>query len=71
MSQKAFTLDPGEVYLVCVAYQGDSQVEYPSEENPQEPEPFNLTDVNRRLSKARPMSPMPAGPTRPPTSCRS
>ena len=24
---------------------------YPSEENPQEPEPFNLTEVNRKLAK--------------------
>jgi hypothetical protein len=50
-SQKTFTLDPGEVYPVCVAYQGGSPVEYPSEENPQEPAPFSLTDVNRMLSK--------------------
>jgi hypothetical protein len=50
-SQKAFTLDPGEVYPVCVAYQGDSPVEYPSEEDPEEPAPFSLTDVNRLLSK--------------------
>jgi hypothetical protein len=34
-----------------VAYQGDSPVEYPSEENPQEPEPFSLTEVNRKLAK--------------------
>jgi hypothetical protein len=30
---------------VCVAYQGDSPVEYPSEEDPEEREPFSLTDV--------------------------
>jgi hypothetical protein len=34
-----------------VAYQGDSPVEYPSEENPQEPELFSLTEVNRKLAK--------------------
>ena len=50
-STRAFTLDPGHVYPVCVAYQCDSPVEYPSEEDPQEPEPFSLTDVNRMLSK--------------------
>ncbi len=50
-SQKAFRLDPGQVYPVCVAYQGDSPVEYPSEENPQEPEPFSLTEVNRKLAR--------------------
>jgi hypothetical protein len=36
---------------VCVAYQGDSPVEYPSEENPQEPGPFSLTEVNHKLAK--------------------
>lgn len=50
-SQKTFTLDPDQSHLVCVAYQGDSPVEYPSEENPQEPEPFSLTEVNRKLAK--------------------
>src|SRR5260221_5307278 len=49
--QKAFMLDPDQVYPVCVAYQGDSPVEYPSEENPQEPEPFSLTEVNRKLAR--------------------
>ena len=49
-AQRAFTLDPGQVYPVCVAYQGDSPVEYPSEEDPEEPAPFRLTDVNRRLA---------------------
>jgi hypothetical protein len=33
-----------------VAYQGDSPVEYPSEEDPEEPDPFSLTDVNRNLA---------------------
>jgi hypothetical protein len=50
-AQKAFTLDPGQAYPVCVAYQGDSPVEYPEEEDPEEPEPFNLTEVNRTLAK--------------------
>ena len=50
-SQKAFMLDPDQVYPVCVAYQGDSPVEYPSEENPQEPEPFSLTELNRKLAR--------------------
>ena len=39
-SQKAFMLNPDQLYPVCVAYQGDSPVEYPSEEDPREPEPF-------------------------------
>src|SRR5260221_1489066 len=50
-SQRAFRLDPGQVYPVCVAYQGDSPVEYPSEEDPQEPEPFSLTELNRKLTR--------------------
>jgi hypothetical protein len=49
-SQKAFTLDPDQVYPVCVAYQGDSPVEYPSEEDPEQPGPFSLTDINRKLA---------------------
>ena len=44
-------LDPDQSHPVCVAYQGDSPVEYPSEENPHEPEPFSLTEVNRKLAK--------------------
>lgn len=49
--QKVFPLDPGQVYPVCVAYQGASPVEYPSAEDPEEPDPFSLTDVNRKLAR--------------------
>jgi hypothetical protein len=49
--QKAIRPDPEQVYPVCVAFSGDSPIEYPSEENPREPEPFSLADVNRRLAK--------------------
>jgi Plasmid pRiA4b ORF-3-like protein len=38
-AQQAFTLDPGQECPVCMAYQGDSPVEYFSEEDPQEPAP--------------------------------
>jgi hypothetical protein len=41
--------DPGRDYPVCVAYQGDSPVEYWSEE-PAESEPFDQAEVNRRLA---------------------
>ncbi len=58
-SQKAFMLDPDQLYPVCVAYQGDSPVEYLCEENRREPEPFSLTEVNRELRQARPMNPVP------------
>ena len=44
-------LDPDQPRPVCVAYKGGSPVEYPSEENPQEPEPFSLAEVNRKLAK--------------------
>jgi len=47
----ATRLDPGQVYPVCVAFSGDSPIEYPSEESPQEPEPVGVTDVNRKLAK--------------------
>jgi hypothetical protein len=52
-SQKTFTLDPGQEYPVCVAYKGESPVEYPDEEEPEEPAPFSLTDVNRMLAALR------------------
>jgi hypothetical protein len=42
--------DPGQDYPVCVAFRGDSPVEYWSEDEPEEPEPFGLNDVNRRLA---------------------
>jgi hypothetical protein len=35
---------------VCVAFQGDSPVEYWDEERPRKPTPFGLTKVNRRLA---------------------
>ena len=42
--------NPGQDYPICVAYKGDSPVEYWSEEDPEEPEPFNLAEVNRKLA---------------------
>ena len=42
--------ESGTVYPVCVAFAGDSPVEYPSEEYPQDPEPFDLAETNRRLA---------------------
>jgi hypothetical protein len=42
--------DPDQDYLVCVAYKGDSPVEYWSEDDPEEPEPFDLAEVNRELA---------------------
>jgi hypothetical protein len=42
--------DPDQDYPVCVAYKGDSPVEYWSEDDPEEPESFNMAGVNRRLA---------------------
>ena len=39
-----------EEYLVCVEFRGDSPGEYWSEEEPEEPRPFGLNEVNRRLA---------------------
>jgi hypothetical protein len=42
--------DHSQDYPVCVEFRGDSPVEYWSEEEPEEPEPFGLNEVNRRLA---------------------
>ena len=42
--------DPGQDYPVCVAFRGDSPVEYWCEDEPEEPEPFGLNQVNQRLA---------------------
>ncbi|HEY6309242.1 MAG TPA: plasmid pRiA4b ORF-3 family protein [Streptosporangiaceae bacterium] len=42
--------DPGQDYPVCVAWRGDSPVEYWSQDDPEEPEPFSLAEVNRQLA---------------------
>lgn len=42
--------DPGQDYPVCVGWRGDSPVEYWSEDDPDEPEPFSLAKVNRELA---------------------
>jgi hypothetical protein len=48
--EQTMARDPGQDYPVCVAYQGDSPVEYWSEDDPAEPEPFDLAEVNRELA---------------------
>ena len=42
--------DSAQDYPVCVAYKGDSPVEYWSEDDPEEPEPFDLAGANRTLA---------------------
>jgi hypothetical protein len=48
--QKMITLDPRQDYPVCVASGGNSPVEYPSGDEPEEPEPFDQTAVNTALT---------------------
>ena len=42
--------DHSQEYPVCIAFRGDSPVEYWSEDEPEEPGPFGLKEVNRRLA---------------------
>jgi hypothetical protein len=48
--QKVITLEPGQDYPVCVAFGGNSPVEYPSEDEPEEPQPFDQAAVNTALA---------------------
>ena len=48
--QKVITLEPGQNHPVCVAFGGDSPVEYPSDGEPAEPEPFDQAAVNTVLA---------------------
>ncbi len=48
--EKTLPRDHSQDYPVCVAFRGDSPVEYWSEEEPEEPSPFGLNEVNRRLA---------------------
>ena len=48
--EQIVTRDRDQGHPVCVAYKGDSPVEYWSEDDPEEPEPFNLAGVNRKLA---------------------
>jgi hypothetical protein len=41
---------PGQPYPVCIAFSGDSPAEYWDEDDPSDPEPFNLSEVNHRLA---------------------
>jgi hypothetical protein len=48
--EKTIERDPGTTYPVCVAYKGDQPVEYWSEDDQEDPEPFDLAAVNRSLA---------------------
>ncbi|WP_432834371.1 plasmid pRiA4b ORF-3 family protein [Dactylosporangium sp. CA-092794] len=47
--EKTLARDPARTYPICTAFKSDSPVEYWSEDDPSDPEPFDLTEVNRRL----------------------
>jgi hypothetical protein len=49
--ERAAERDPGTTYPLCTGFSGDSPVEYWSEDDPQEPEPFDLAETNRHLAK--------------------
>ena len=49
--EKTLVRDPDQDYPVCIAFHGDSPVEYWSEDDPAEPEPFDLANVNRKLAE--------------------
>jgi hypothetical protein len=51
--EKTFAREQGQAYPVCVAFKGDSPVEYWNEEDPQDPERFDLARVNRHLARLR------------------
>jgi hypothetical protein len=53
--QKKVPREPGASFPFCVKYSGDSPVEYPDYDSneEQQPEPFDLEAVNRRLAALR------------------
>jgi len=50
--EKILPREPGRQYPVCLDFAGDSPVEYWSEEDPEEPEPFSIAEVNGALAKS-------------------
>jgi hypothetical protein len=49
--EKVREREPGAAYPVCVAFAGGSPVEYPDEDDPEEPKPFDLAKTNGRLAR--------------------
>lgn len=45
--------EAARTYPTCTAFQSDSPVEYWSEDDPQDPDPFDLDEVNRLLARKR------------------
>jgi pRiA4b ORF-3-like protein len=54
--EKILPREPGKQYPVCLDFEGDSPVEYWSEEDPEKPEPFSIAEVNRALAKSADVS---------------
>ena len=50
MLEKVVDRGNGNTRPVCVAFENDSPLEYPCEDEPEEPVPFDLDAVNRRLA---------------------
>jgi hypothetical protein len=49
--EKVQQREPGAAFPIRIAFASDSPVEYPSEEEPQDPEPFDVAATNRRLAR--------------------
>jgi hypothetical protein len=49
--EKVVDREPGAVYPRCTGFASDSPVEYWSEDDPQDAEPFDLAATNRRLAR--------------------
>jgi Plasmid pRiA4b ORF-3-like protein len=49
--EKTIPREQGKTYPICVAFKGDSPVEYWSEEDPESPEPFDIAEVNETLAR--------------------
>jgi Plasmid pRiA4b ORF-3-like protein len=50
MLERAGEREAGRAYPACVAVRGDSPVDYWSEEDPTDAEPFDLAEANGRLA---------------------
>ncbi|GIJ57717.1 hypothetical protein Vau01_052330 [Virgisporangium aurantiacum] len=58
--EKILACDPARTYPVCTAFKSDSPVEYWSEDDPTDPEPFDLTEINHRLRTSEENAPVSA-----------
>jgi Plasmid pRiA4b ORF-3-like protein len=54
--EKVREREPGTVYPRCTGFASDSPVEYWSEDDPRDAEPFDLAETNRRLARLNDVS---------------